>query len=303
MKNNLLKKIRNAVRSKSVGANIATVVVWLFVFAYSLTLLALYLWVFFSSFKGRIDWASNVFGLPTKFEFANYKNAIISFQVPMFRNGMIDNVYLEELLLNSGVYIFTCSLAATIAPMLVAYATSKFDFKFNAVLDGIVIVTMILPIIGSDAALIQMTKTLGIYDTTLGMVFMKFMFLGTNYLLFKSAFRGIDKAYSESAYIDGASELRVMVSINVPMVTNVTVIIFMLQLMGFWADWTTPLIYNPTKPTVAYALYELQFTKDPGLAFKPLQFAACLLASIPTLTIFIAFRNKIMGGIAFGGLK
>ena len=62
-------------------------------------------------------------------------------------------------------------------------------------------------------------------------------------------------------------------------------------------------MYIPHKPTVAYALYELQFSSDPLLTFKPLQFAACILASLPTLIVFIVFRDKMMGGIEFGGIK
>lgn len=289
---------------KNVGQDVIKWTIWGFVFIYSLSIVALYAWVLLASFRTRIDFNANIFGFPKSFTFENYKNAIINFQVPIYRNGRIVNVYLEELLLNSVLYMTGCAVAATVAPALVAYATAKFDFKFNAVLDGIVVVTMILPIIGSDAALIQMTKTLHIYDTMFGMYFMKFMFLGFNYLLFKSSFKGIDKAYAESAVIDGASELRIMLSINFPMIANVFTIVFVLQLMGFWADWTTPLVYMPHSPTVAYALYELQFPSDVViLSYKPVQFAACILASLPTLIIFTAFGKQIMGGVAFGGLK
>lgn len=294
---------RAKLMSKSIPERVITYTIWALLFLYSLTILALYIWVFINSFRIRMDFNAEPFGFPKSFTFNNYIDAISNFKVQIFRDGKLVSVYLEELLLNSFLYILGCALAATIAPAIVAYATSRFNFRFNVVLDGIVIVTMVLPIIGQDAALIQMTKTLGLYDTMIGMYFMKFMFLGFNYLLFKSSFRGVDKAYAESAQLDGASELRVMLNINFPMVMNIFVIVFTLQLMGFWADWTTPLIYMPHSPTVAYALYELQFSSDPVLSFKPLQFAACLLASIPTLVIFLAFRDKIMGGVAFGGLK
>ena len=283
---------------------IITAVVWTFILVYALSLLAMYLWILSSSFKtNSIEFATNIFGLPEKPKFDNYTKALQNFSVPIVRNRKQVTVYLNELLPNSLYYIFGCAAAATLCPALVAYATAKFDFKLNKLIDGIVIVTMVLPIIGADAAMIQMTKTLNLYNKMVGMYFMKFMFLGINYLLLKQAFKGVDKAYSEAAYLDGASEFRVMVHINFPMVANVLVIIFTLQLMGFWADWTTPLMYMPLKPTVAYALYELQFTHDSKLVFKPLQFAACILASLPTLFIFMVFRDKIMGGIAFGGLK
>ena len=295
--------MKKSLKSKGLAANIITAVVWLFIFLYSLTILALYIWVFLSTFKGKIEWNTNLFGFPKSFTFKNYINAFVNFQISMEINGNPTTIYIEELMLNSMLYVVGCSITATLAPALVAYATSKFDFKFNAVLDGIVIVTMILPIIGSEAAMIQMTQVLGLYDKMIGMYFMKFMFLGFNYLLFKSTFRGVDKAYSESAFLDGASEFRVMWNINFPMIGNVLAIVFTLQLMGFWADWTTPLMYMPHKPTVAFALYELQYTKVSMLQFEPLQFAACIMASLPTLVVFLIFRDKIMGGVAFGGLK
>lgn len=294
---------RSAIAHKGAAARIISALIFILLFAYSLSLLALYIWVLLSSFKTRIDFNTNIFGFPKVITFANYKNALANFMVPIFRDGRMVKVYLDELLTNSFLYILGSSIAATLTPAIVAYATSKFDFAFNKVIDGIVIVTMVLPIIGAEAATIQMTKILGLYDRMVGMYFMKLTFLGFNYLLFKSSFRGVDKAFSESAYIDGASEFRVMIKINFPMVASVLAIVFALQLMGFWADWTTPLIYIPHSPTVAYALYELQFSSDPLLTFKPLQFAACILASLPTLIVFIVFRDKMMGGIEFGGLK
>ena len=299
-----MKKLLRFKKIKITPGGVVKALVWLFIFAYALSLLAMYLWILSSSFKtNSIEFATNIFGLPKKPGWDNYQKALQNFSVPIIRDKRQVTVFLDELLPNSLFYIFGCATAATLCPALVAYATAKFDFKFNKVIDGIVIVTMVLPIIGSDAAMIQMTKTLGLYNKMIGMYFMKFMFLGFNYLLLKQSFRGVDKAYSEAAFLDGASEFRVMWSINFPMIANILTIVFALQLMGFWADWTTPLMYMPLKPTVAYALYELQFTHDSRLVFKPLQFAACILASLPTLFIFIVFRDKIMGGVAFGGLK
>lgn len=299
-----MKRLQRLKKIKITPDKIVTAFVWLFIFVYALSILSMYLWILSSSFKtNTIEFATNVFGLPQNPKFDNYINALNNFSVPIVRGGKQVTVYLNELLVNSLLYIFGCAIAATLCPAIVAYATAKFDFVFNKVIDGIVIVTMVLPIIGADAAMIQMTKTLHLYNSMPGMYFMKFTFLGFNYLLLKQSFRGVDKAYSEAAFLDGASEFRVMVHINFPMVSNVLTIVFTLQLMGFWADWTTPLMYMPLKPTVAYALYELQFTHDSKLVFKPLQFAACILASLPTLLIFMVFRDKIMGGVAFGGLK
>lgn len=290
-------------RTSDIIASIIMWIVWAFIFVYSLTLLFLYVWALLSSFRNNLMFGEDVFGFSGYFTFNNYVTVLKNFNVVIYLSSGPYTAKLVELLRNSLIYIVGCAFTATLAPTIVAYAVSQFNFKMNKVMDAIVIVTMVLPIIGSDAALITMTRILGMYDNMFGMFFMKFTFLGINYLLFKSAFKGVPRSYSESAYLDGASRFRVMVNINIPMVGNVISIVFLIQLMGFWADWTTPMIYMPSSPTVAYALYELQFTNDSNLTPKVVQFSACILASIPTILIYTFFRDKIMSGMAFGGLK
>lgn len=127
---------RSKLMSKSIPERVITYTIWVLMFIYSLSLLALYIWVLYSSFKIRMDFNENVFGFPKTFTFDNYINAISNFKVEIFRDGKLVSVYLEELLLNSFLYILGCALAATIAPAIVAYATSRFNFRFNVVLDG-----------------------------------------------------------------------------------------------------------------------------------------------------------------------
>lgn len=280
-----------------------TVVIWIFIFLYSLTLLTLYLWIFMNSFKNLVEFNQSTFSFPKKWEFTNYLVALQNFKVYVVSGSSRESVNLIGMLYNSIFFMVGCSFAATIAPAIVSYATSRFKFKFNKVLDGIVIITMVLPIIGSEASLISMLRTLGLYDNMFGMFFMKFMFLGFNYLLLKGAFNGLPSSFAESAKMDGASKFHVMALIEFPMIGNILMIVFAMQLMGFWADWTTPLMYMPSRPTVAYGLYELQFTSEPELTAKSVQFAAAIMASIPTFVIFTVFRKQIMGGVAFGGLK
>ena len=126
---------------------------------------------------------------------------------------------------------------------------------------------------------------------------------GWGTIIYLATLSSVDASLHEAAKVDGASQFRVMFQINLPMVSNIFFIIFLLQMIGFWGDWQTPMIYLPYNPTVAYALYDVQFSTTLPLSFKPVQLAACVLGSIPTLIAFIFFKNKIMGGLAFGGLK
>ena len=80
-----------------------------------------------------------------------------------------------------------------------AYATARFDFRLSNVIYGIVLVTMVLPIVGNLPAEIQMTRQLHIYDTMWGAWILKANFLGMYYLVFFATFRGVPAALSEAA--------------------------------------------------------------------------------------------------------
>jgi ABC-type glycerol-3-phosphate transport system permease component len=79
--------------------------------------------------------------------------------------------------------------------------------------------------------------------------------------------------------------------------------IALINFINFWNDYTTPLVYMPNKPTIAYGLYMfVQDTTTPR-AFKPVKLAACMLVFIPNFAVFLIFRNKLLGNISMGGLK
>lgn len=275
---------------------------WCLILVYALSLIIMYLWMIVQSFKLKEDWLFDKIGFPLKWSLNNYKEALENMHIIIYAEGKQKWVYLPELLKNSLVFLFGSGFCAATAPMVVGYAASRFDFKFNKVLDAIVVVTMVLPVIGSTASMITTMKTLNIYGTWFGIFFMKSIFVGTNYLIFKSAFKSVGKEMSEAAQIDGASEWQIMTRINIPMIFSLYFVILLLQWFGFWGDWQTPMIYLPKYPTVAYALYELQFSHDYILSYKPVHLAAAIMVSIPTVIFYSASRKK-MNSVSYGGLK
>ncbi len=278
-------------------------IIWFLFFTYTLTLLYMYAFVLINSFKDNWDFTTNLFGLPSSPLLDNYKNALINLRVKLYYTTPPKTFYIEDLLLNSGIYIAISATVATLTPCVVAYAASRFDFKFNKFLDAAVVIAMVLPVVNSTPSELTILRSMNIYDTYLAMPWLRLTFLGTNYLFFKAGFKGLSNSYSEAAQLDGANYFTIMVKVEIPMISNILLIIFILQAMGFWADWQIPYVFYPTKPTIAYALYNLQFTDEPALTFEGLKLAATILSSIPTLILFVAFRKKMMGGLSFSGLK
>ena len=184
---------------------------------YTLILGYMLFWGITSSFKGRLEFADNILGLPRTFVFENYYHALRNFVSPV---GM-RNVYLDEMLLYSLLYAGGCAFFSTACCCLMGYATSKFKYKLNSVIYGFVLVAMILPLVGSLPSQIVVFKALNLYDTMIGMWVAKFNFISVYFMVFHAIFKGLPASYTEAAKIDGASKIRMFFKITLPMITSI----------------------------------------------------------------------------------
>ena len=125
-----------------------------------------------------------------EFYFENYKVVWDMMAVPTDAYG---NIYLEGLFVNSILYSVICTIMHVLTPCIAAYAVAKYNFKFGKFMYGIVIVTMILPVVGNLPSQIQVAKFTGAYDNLWGVAVMKGHFLGTNFLIFYAAFKSLQR--------------------------------------------------------------------------------------------------------------
>ncbi len=270
---------------------------------YTLSLLIPLVWAFITSLKGRLDFLASPFW-PTKgMSFDNYKKSFDLLYITVTTDLGTKSVYLIRLFINSIMYAVGCGLMHTLAPCLVAYAVAKYHFKFSNFLYSFVIVTMILPSVGTLASEIEITKALGIFDTMYGMYIMRFTFLGSNFLIFYATFKSISWEYAEAGLMDGASHFKIFTTIMLPLAKTTFGALFLLSFITYWNEYTTPMIFLPSSPTVAYGLHRFRFSTKNEISSVTMQMAACLLVSAPIFVIFVLARNKIMGNLTMGGLK
>lgn len=268
---------------------------------YALSLIVPMIWAIYTSLKDEFSWAADKI-LPD-FEWMtldNYKAAYEAFKWPI-EGG--EYVYFGEMMFNSVVYAVGSAFIQTAIICVTAYATSRFNFKFDKVIYTIVIVTMILPIIGSLPSELRMAKLLRMYDSIWGMFLMKANFLGMYYLVFHAMFRGIPKDFDEAAWMDGAGNFTIFFKIIFPLVIGTFVTVVLINFINFWNDYMTPMIYMPSFPTISLGLFNIIDGTITGKTGAPIQFAAAMIVFIPNFTVFIIFRNKLIGNISMGGLK
>jgi ABC-type glycerol-3-phosphate transport system permease component len=165
---------------------------------------------------------------------------------------------------------------------------------------------MIVPVVGSQAAEIQMAMDLKLYNKIWGMWIMRANFLGMYFLVFYAVFASMPTGYYEAARIDGANDMQVMCNIAMPLVKYTFWSIFLIIFIEYWNDYLIPNLYLPSYKTMSLALY--QQSNNKGLANKnlrevPYLMASVLLITTPVIVLFCIFSKRLMGNLSVGGLK
>lgn len=287
---------------KKIKISPLNIVVFVVLGVYVASMVILLGWGFLTSFKSQSEFRLNIMGLPEKWVW-NYTTVFEKFKYPVTDASGMKFVDVFGMLGNTILYAGGCAVTQTMTPCVVAYCCARYRYKLSNVIPYIVITVMTLSIAGSLPSEIRMTKIFGLYDKIWGLWIMKCNFLGTYFLVFLGMFSGIPKALDEAARIDGASDFTIMMKIVMPTVVPTILTIMLLNFIGFWNDYTTPLVYIPHYPTISQGLQYMSQTNDNDMASVPMRMTASMIILIPILVVFVAFQKKLVGNITFGAVK
>ena len=264
------------------------------------------LWALSASFKNWLEFAANPIWLPRFREGSwawNYGTLIESFYINARIPGEQPTGFVG-LFSNSMLYSVGCAFVSTLWPCLAGYLCAKFPCKFSKAIHSVVIVTMILPLVGTLPSEMQIIRGLGFDDSFIGMWLTKSSFLGIYFLVFYSSFQMIPEAFSEAAKVDGANNWHILFQIMLPLSVNLFLTVFLIMFVQYWNEYQFAALYLPNKPTVAIALYHLEFGGSyDAFADPTMKMAFSILATLPVLILFIFFSDKIMGNLTTGGVK
>lgn len=278
-----------------------------FLIVYSVVMLFPLLWALLSTFKFQDDYISNVLGLPSA-EFGwtlkNYQTAFVQFYMAVGVEKT--KVYMESMFLNSILYASGCAFFATLTPCVVSYLTAKYRFGFGKVVYAVVLITMIIPIVGSLPSEYSLVTALNFKDNLLGMWFMKCNFLGMYFLVFYAAWKSTPSDFMEAGRIDGVSELSILCRIMLPLMYTTFGVIFVLNFISFWNDYQTPMLYMPNKPTISYGLYDLYNgagAQRNDVATDVVKLTLANVVMLPIMVVFSLLKDKLIGNLTVGGIK
>lgn len=270
---------------------------------YSISLIFPLLWAIIASFKSANDFIMRPLELPTLgWRFENYVKALTDLNVMIEVGNASRRVYFAEMFLYSLYIAVVFSFVAEITKAACAYCAAKFRHHREMVfMHKLVTVLLVVSLPSSLAATIAMRQMLGIYDSLIGETALQIGFTGIHFLYFYASFKGISTGYMEAARVDGAGEFTIFLKIMFPLIRPTFFALFILDFISYWNNYSISVEYLPSYPVVAYGLFV--FRSSRAATNIPLQLAGCTLVIIPTLLLFILFKNKMIGSLSIGGLK
>jgi cellobiose transport system permease protein len=205
-------------------------------------------------------------------------------------------------LLNSTLVAGSVTLGTVAFSVLAGFAFAKLRFRGRGVLMGLVVATLAVPAQLSVVPLFILMHNLGLGNhlgalilptlvTAFGVFFMR------QYLV-----QALPTELLEAARMDGASSLRTVWHVVVPIARPAMAVLGMLTFVQSWNDFLWPIIAmnGSTNPTVQVALAGLGtgWSTDWSVIM-----AGALIGTLPLLLVFVLFGKHIVGGITQGAIK
>jgi multiple sugar transport system permease protein len=121
-------------------------------------------------------------------------------------------------------------------------------------------------------------------------------------LLMRNFFATVPNALREAAILEGASEWQVLTRVVLPLSLPALAVLATLQFTWIWNDFLWPLIFTQSdeKRTIMLGIVNLkgQYSVAWGV-----QGALSLIASLPTLVVFLFFQRYFIKGMTMGAVK
>jgi ABC-type glycerol-3-phosphate transport system permease component len=187
--------------------------------------------------------------------------------------------------------------------LLLGYVFSQFRFPFAELLFLLVIAGMFFPPQAVLIPMFELFNTLGLYDSLLPLVIVHVAFgMSICTLLMRNFMSALPSGMREAAIVDGAGEWSVLLRVIVPLSLPAIAVLATLQFTWIWNDFLWPMVLTRSVEarTIMAGIVSLQGQYN---VVWSAQAAMAVLASIPTVAVFILFQRYFIRGLTLGAVK
>lgn len=215
----------------------------------------------------------------------------------------LTEVPFAQSMLNSLIIVGGSTISVLITSILAGYVFAKHHFRGRDTLFWAVVATMFLPPVVTLVPLYYMVSTMGLDDTYLG-VMLPWLANAFGIFLMRQFIMDVPDEIIEAARVDGAGEFRIVWQFVVPMLKPAVVTLAVFMFVYGWNNFIWPLSVLKSE-----ALYPVVLTINRLMSYtmsyeyQNVVIAGALVASLPTVIVFLLAQRVFVQGIASSGIK
>jgi multiple sugar transport system permease protein len=251
-------------------------------------------WIFSLSFKNPATIAATGRATfwPTSWTTENY-------------SGIFSTSEFTRPLLNSiGIGLIATFISVVLASMA-AYAVARLQFPGKRALIGISLLIAMFPLISLVTPLFNIERSLGIYNTWIGLIIPYIAFgLPLGIYTLSAFFREIPWELEKAAKVDGATPFQAFVRVIAPLAAPGMVTTAILVFLFCWNEFllaislTSTIAARTAPAALAFFNGSSQFTVPTGSIS-----AAAVVITIPIIIFVLFFQRRIVAGLTSGAVK
>ena len=216
---------------------------------------------------------------------------------------VLSNPAVHRYFLNTFLVTIPATIASTALGSLAGYVFAKLPFRGANALFLTLVSGMFFPPQIILVPLFRLFNFLGLIDTLWPLIIVHTA-LGIPIctLLMRNFFATVPSALREAAILEGASEWRVLTSIVLPLSLPALAVLATLQFTWIWNDFLWPLIFTQSDEKHTIMLGIVNLKGEYSVAWG-VQGALSIVASLPTLFVFLFFQRYFIKGMTMGAVK
>ncbi len=293
---------------------------YVFLIAFSYTLLYPLIYIIVNSLKGAVDYYDPAVNwVPKQITFDNFKLAISTMD---FWNAL-SSTFLNEIIA-AAIEIASCAVAA--------YGLARFNFKGKFIFKALMILSILVPtvmiIIPSyvNFRYVDFAGILNLFGKIIGkeirpsilntpLVFWLPSLLGVGLkgglfiYIYTQFFKGLPKEFEEAAWLDGAGPWKTFLRVIIPASSNSIITVSLFAIVWHWNDYYLAQMYlssdYPVSVQLANITSNTSFVSQTGLGeilFGPMMMAGSFLCILPLVIFYVIMQKRFIASVATSGI-
>lgn len=247
------------------------------------------IWLYVSSFRGDFEIRAGLLGIH-ELTLDHYRR-------------LFDRPIVLSSFRNSFIVAAVSSTVTTIVALMAAYAISRFRFRGRGAVAGSIMGVQLIPAIVVLVPMVVILRSLGLANSLVGLT-LAHLTLGLPVAVFllTSYIDDIPPELEEAAMVDGASRVRALFSVVLPLLRPAIVAVGSFAFILSWGEYLVALSLitseaAKTLPLGIQSLFDLYEVRvGEVLAFG-------VVISLPVAALFILVQRQLVEGLLAGGSK